>query len=287
MKDNEPGTHSGTQALAPIEQLRGALAGGYFKQMVSLLGSEDKARRFMTSSIEYVRRTPKLLECDRTSLMMSLIQVAQYNFLPSNAAGEAYLVPYAGEAKFQLGYQGIVTLLGRADVNVISAVIVYENDHFEYQEGLEPILEHKPTPFGDEKGEPIGVYTVFEFKGVRTFKVMDKGAVMKIKAMSKGSSRKESPWNSNDPELWMWKKTCLIQHSKILPKSAEIHTALAADYEMSTLHKDPKLDVEGPGAGKASHKPEEQKDTAPSEEASDDADESLEEVGETLFPKKK
>lgn len=227
-------------------------------------GNKDEANRFLTAAIEYVRKVPKLLECEPTSLMMAFVQSAQFRFMPSSVGGEAYVIPYGSEAKFQLGYQGIVTLLYRTNkVKAISANIVYKNDDFEYEEGLSPKLKHKFSPFADvkDRGEPVGVYTVADMgDNIRTFKVMGKDSIMGIKNLSKAKGSKESPWNSDkDPENWMWKKTCLIQHAKLLPKTQELQQAIEIDYEGEGIDK-PVIDAGGIATAKVSHAPEASQD---------------------------
>jgi recombination protein RecT len=244
-------------SLQAIKGLMGTAE--YMKQITNYYrGDRDEALRFLTASVEYIRRVPKLLQCDSVSLLSALVQSAQFRFMPSGVMGEAYIIPYGTDAKFQLGYQGIVTLLYRTGKIVgITANIICENDHFDYEEGLEAHLIHKPAMFGKPKGDPIGVYTVVQMRGgAKTFKVMDKEAVMAIKEMSKAKDRAESPWNSKDPELWMWKKTCLIQHAKLLPKTQELQQAIEKDYEGEGIEK-PAIDVAGPATGRANHMPEE------------------------------
>jgi recombination protein RecT len=220
-------------------------------------GNESEAKRFEVAIVDYVRRKPKLLECDRLSLMSAFAQVAFFKFMPSGVSGEAYIIPYGKEAKFQLGYQGLVTLLYRTNkIKSITSNIIYENDVFEYEEGLEAKLVHKPAMFGKPKGDPIGAYTVVHLTGgQKTFKVMDRDGIMGIKALSKAKDSKESPWNSNqDPQLWMWKKTCLIQHAKLLPRTEELQKAIEEDYKGEGIAKY-ELDAGGPAVGAASHKP--------------------------------
>lgn len=246
--------------ITKLDQLRVDFFKDGIKQVQNYYnGNEDEAKRFLTAAIEYVRRVPKLLECDNLSLMMAFVQSAQFRFMPSGVSGESYVIPYGSEAKFQLGYQGIITLLYRTEkVKGISANIVYSNDDFKYEEGLNPILHHKPASFGKPRGEAVGVYTVAQLEGnARTFKVMDKDSIMGIKELSKAKNTKDSPWNSGkDPELWMWKKTCLIQHAKTLPKTQELQKALESDYEGEGINKTP-LDIAGIATPKASHAPDE------------------------------
>lgn len=259
MDDKKP-THLATvqqRPLTPIETVKQDLYKDINKFAVYFNGNKEDADRFALASYEYVRRVPKLLTVGRESLLMAFVQAAQFRFLPAGVNGEAYIIPYGNEAKFQLGYQGIVTLLYRAGVLAITSNIVYANDTFEYEEGLEAKLVHKPTPFGKDKGEAVGVYTVAQLPGgAKTFKVMDKAAVMGIKALSKAKDSKESPWNSNlDPEKWMWRKTCLLQHSKFLPKTPDLQRAMEVDFEGEGIDK-PRIDPAGPAVGKSFHEPD-------------------------------
>lgn len=249
-----------TQQRPPtsIEQVKADLYKDINKFSVYFNGNKEEADRFVLASYEYVRRVPKLINVGRESLGMAFLQAAQFRFMPAGVNGEAYIIPYGNEAKFQLGYQGIVTLLYRTNkVLAITSNIVYANDKFEYEEGLEPKLVHIPTPFGKDKGEAVGVYTVAQLAGGgRSFKVMDKNAVMGIKALSKAKDSAESPWNSKlDPEKWMWRKTCLLQHAKFLPKTADLQRAMEVDFEGEGIDK-PKFDPAGPAVGKSFHDPE-------------------------------
>jgi len=247
-----------SRPLTPIETFRTNLEGEFVKTVANYYGgNESEAVRFKTAVVDYVRKVPKLLECDRISLLSAFVQLAQFRFMPSGVMGEAYVIPYGKEAKFQIGYQGLVTLLYRtSQVKGISANIVYENDEFNYEEGLNPILYHKPAPFGKAKGKPIGVYTVAQLEGgARTFKVMSEAEVMQIKALSKAKGTADSPWNSDkDPFKGMWKKTCLIQHSKFLPKTADFQLAIEKDMEGEGMDRGG-LDAGGPGVGKSFHTP--------------------------------
>lgn len=255
-------------SLDRIETMKMDMVKDIKKLAVYFAGNKEEAKRFITASYEYVRRVPKLLECDRESLNMSLLQVAYFRFMPSSVSGEAYIIPYGREAKFQLGYQGIVSLLYRTGkISAITSNIIYKNDVFEYEEGIQAKLVHKPALFGSPKGEAIGVYTIAHLSdGNKTFKVLDKEGVMAIRELSKAKDAKDSPWNSDkDPELWMWRKTCLIQHAKLLPRSQELQKAIEEDFKGEGLAKH-KLDAAGPAVGQVSHKPVQLTDTKPAED---------------------
>ena len=118
----------------------------------------------------------------------------------------------------------------------INADIVYENDEFDYQSGLNPTLLHRPKVFED-RGKPIGCYAVATLpSGERAFKVLSKTDVMKFKEFSKSKDSKFSPWNpDNDPELSMWRKTAIKQLAKFLPKNSTIFEAFEKDNKDSRI----------------------------------------------------
>lgn len=239
-----------------LDTLKQELARDYQAQVTNyFMGDKERAMKFMSAVIHSVRTVPKLIECDKTSLLQAFMTCAEFRLYPSNASGEAYVLPYKGKAQFQLGYQGIITLAYRSDVDSLSAHIVYKNDIFEYEEGLNPRLIHKPDPFKD-RGEAIGAYAVASVKGQKIFKVMSKDEILKFKEMSQAKGSQYSPWNAgNDPELWMWKKTVLKQLGKTLPKNSEMHRAIAADNVGDSSKQQPHFDTEGVGAGRALHDP--------------------------------
>lgn len=263
--EKNPHTHVVTQPNArppmPLDEFRKQLyMAKYEQQIFNYLNKDDKAAsKFMSTVIFCVQKNPKLLACERVSLMQSFMSCAEYGLYPSNVAGEAFIVPYKGKAQFQLGYQGLITLLARAGISV-RANIVRKNDVFQYEEGLNPVLSHKPDPFAtDEKrGEPVGAYAILENTlGQKVVKVMGKEAVMKIKDLSQAKDSEYSPWNSKqDPELWMWRKTVLKQAAKLVPKTEVLQKAIAEDNEDSIIKKHI-LDAEGPATGKPDHRPQE------------------------------
>lgn len=194
-------------------------------------GDADKAMKFLTSVAIAVEKTPKLLECDRASLMNAFMTCAELNLYPSNVTGEAFVIPYGGKAQFQLGYQGVLTLLYRAGVQSVRSAIVYEKDHFDYQEGTGAKLIHKPDIRAKDRGKAIAVYAVAVVNDHELFKVMSEADVMKHKALSQAAKSKFSPWTGdNDPELIMWQKTAIKVLAKTLPKNDSVyHKAVAAE----------------------------------------------------------
>ena len=252
-------TTPNSRAPLPIEEFKKELLGDYQKQVTNFfMGDKERAMKFMSAIVYSVQKTPELLNCDRNSLMTAFMTCAEYRLYPSSASGEAYVIPYKGKAQFQLGYQGGVTLAYRAGTENINSEIVYENDEFVHTKGLHPDLKHVPAPFGKEKGKPVGVYAVAEVNGKPIFCVMSEEEVMKFRNLSQAKGSEYSPWNSDkDPQLWMWRKTCLKQLLKLLPKNEEISKALEKDNEDSVVSKQrSSLDAGGPAVGAALHGPQ-------------------------------
>src|SRR3990167_950315 len=208
------------------------LATDYQNQITNYFSvDKEKAMRFMTAISVHVQKTPKLLEADRATLMTAAMTCAELQLYPSNVTGEAFIIPYGGKAQFQLGYQGILTLLYRAGVESVRSAIVYEKDHFDYQEGTGAKLIHKPDIRAKDRGKAIAVYAVAVVNDHELFKVMSEADVMKHKALSQAAKSKFSPWTGdNDPELIMWQKTAIKVLAKTLPNNDSVyHKAVAAE----------------------------------------------------------
>lgn len=223
------------EIIKNANDLKIILANQYQKQINNYFGDEKKALKFLSSVIASVQRTPELLNCELSTVINSFMVMAQLELMPSDVTGEAYVLPYKGKAQFQLGYQGLVTLFYRAGARAITAEIVYKNDKFDYTNG---IITHSPDVFSDKRGEAIGAYVIVETQqGGKISKVMKKNDIMEIgKKFSKSFSSSFTPWKeTNDPELWMWKKTVLKQAAKLVPKNETIYKAIAEDNKDSNI----------------------------------------------------
>ena len=262
---NKPATHAASKPNAAKQAVGGFKDANHFKSTLYtkyqkqvenfFQRDEDRALRFLSSVVRSVESTPELLNCEPDSLMTAFLSCAEYRLYPSSVSGEAYVIPYKGKAQFQLGYQGIITLLYRAGVEAVRSDLVYENDEFEYEAGLEPKLVHKPVLF-ENRGKPIAVYAVAVVNGQNLFKVMTENDVMQYKGFSQSKESQYSPWKpENDPELWMWRKTCIKQLAKSLPKNDDFHRAVAKENEDSTIAMNQR-NANGPATTPASHVPE-------------------------------
>lgn len=188
--------------------------------------------RFTRMVLSALSTTPKLAECTPKSFLGAMMQAAQLGVEPNTMLGQAYLIPRKNhgtlECQFQLGYKGLLDLAYRSEqVELVQAQIVYENDLFDCQYGLEPKLKHVPAD-GD-RGKAIKCYALFKTKsGGYGFEVDSIDAIMKFaKANSDAFGSEFSPWSKHPDE--MIKKTMIKRVLKYAPLKSEFARAVATD----------------------------------------------------------
>jgi recombination protein RecT len=216
--------------VRPVDVVRDALE-KMKPQLAMALPKHLTADRLLRVAMTAVQNTPKLLDCDRTSLYSAIMTCAQLGLEPDGVLGQAYLVPYAGRVQFVPGYKGLITLARNSgEVATIVAREVCENDVFEYNQasGDPP---HHPFSFTADRGRVIGFYAVAKFKdGSFQCEAMSVRDVEVIRDNSKGyryalsvakakNKEPDTPWHNNFVE--MGKKTVLRRLAKYLPMSVQ------------------------------------------------------------------
>lgn len=193
--------------------------------------------RFTRMVLSAVSVNPQLASCTPGSFLGAMMSAAQLGLEPNTALGQAYILPYNNhgklEAQFQLGYKGLIDLAYRSgEVEVVQSHIVYENDDFECNYGLEPTLKH--TPADKNRGDPIKVYAVFKTKsGGFGFEVMSMDDVRRhASKYSKSFNSNYSPWKTNFEE--MAKKTVLKRVLKYAPLKSDFVRGFTQDESIKT-----------------------------------------------------
>ena len=210
-----------------IKKMQGEIA----KALPSVLTPE----RFTRITLSALSTNAKLAETTPQSFLGAMMTAAQLGLEPNTPLGQAYLIPYRNhgvlECQFQLGYKGLIDLAYRSgEVSTIQANVVYENDEFEYELGLEPKLRHVPAK--SDRGDPVFFYAVFRTKdGGYGFDVM---SVDDVRAHAKKYSKAYSngPWQTNFEE--MAKKTVLKRVLKYAPLKTDFVRGLSADETIKT-----------------------------------------------------
>jgi len=193
------------------------------KNLTELLeGSSMTPAQFKQIVINELKRSPKLQEAfikNPASLFASILHCAEMGLNPSQMVGEFFFIPYKDSITPILGYKGLLTLLMRSSkVKKIWSEVVYEDDDFEYELGLEPKLLHTPNHHSVRNSKNIKcIYACAKIENEVIFKVMFKNEIQNIINMSKVPN--ELFFNDKkDPEQWMAKKTVLKQLAKLMPK---------------------------------------------------------------------
>ena len=198
------------------------------RQIAKALPSAITPERFARMAMTAVTMNPDLGKCTPPSFIGAMLQAASLGLEPNTPLGQAYLIPYNNyrsgekEAQFQIGYRGLIELAHRSgEFKSIEAHIVYENDEFEYELGLEPKLRHKPAM--KNRGEIVWVYAIYKLQsGGYGFEVMSKDDINEHR--KKYSKARTSPWDT----AWegMAKKTVIKQALKYAPLKSEFVRAM-------------------------------------------------------------
>lgn len=214
--------------LTPIQLFNNSLE-AYKKQVLPNLLSKHNIEpaQFVQIVVSELKKNPKLLDAFKenpSSLFASILAGAEIGLIPSDMLGEFYLIPRRIDGKQTvtplIGYKGLVSILLRSgEITKIHTECVYEGDHFEAIYGLEQNIIHKPNFDAERSANTLKfVYAVAKLKnGDYQFQVLSKGEILKIKALSRYDN--DLYFNDKkDPQMWMVRKTALIQLSKMLPK---------------------------------------------------------------------
>lgn len=218
-----------TQPPQTIQQWTKAYSSQIAKALPSVLTPERFSRMVLTA----ITKTPKLANCNPASFIGSMLTAAQLGLEPNTPLGQAYLIPYGNECQFQIGYKGMIDLAYRSgEFQCIMSEIVYENDKFEFEYGLNANLTHKPCM--GERGEMKWVYAMYKLKdGGYSFVVKSIDDIIKHgKKYSK--TYNNGPWQSAFEE--MAKKTVIKQLLKYAPLKSEFVRGISSDETVNTLN---------------------------------------------------
>lgn len=208
-------------------------------------GTIDIDRFIAAASIE-IANSPKLMQCDRQSIAISLGQAARYGLEVGALLGQAWLIPYNEKKRqldgsfqkvmtchFQLGYKGIVMLARRSKtIKTISAEVVYDHDKFEVELGMGRRLTHQ-LDIREERGNPIAYYCLVELEnggtqfGVMTMKDVVKHRDLYSKGFQQNADDQDNIWNKNFDEMAL--KTVIIKTLKLCPMSVEALEAVSRE----------------------------------------------------------
>lgn len=119
------------------------------------------AASFTTSVLQIVNSNSMLRNADPMSVFNAACMAATLQLPIQNGLGFAYIVPYKGQAQFQLGYKGLIQLAQRSgQFKRLVAVPVYEKQLIEEDPINGYVFDWKQKSEPTEK--PIGYYAYFQ-----------------------------------------------------------------------------------------------------------------------------
>jgi recombination protein RecT len=194
--------------------------------------------QIVVSELKKNERLQVAFQQNPSSMFASILAGAEIGLIPSDMLGEFYLIPRKIDGKMTvtplIGYKGIHNIILRSgEVTKVHTECVFEGDEFEPIYGLEPNIIHKPNFSVERNANTLKfVYAVAKLKnGDYQFCVLSKNDIIKIKSLSRYDN--DLYFNdSKDPQMWMVRKTALIQLSKMLPKDFYGKKAVEMDNQL-------------------------------------------------------
>lgn len=131
------------------------------------------------------------------------------------------------EATLDISYMGLIKLVTRnGSIAKVEANVVYDNDTFECEYGLNPKFRHVPAMV--DRGKMLAVYAIAHIRGAEPqIEVLTRDDIADIKGASQGG------------EVWlkwpaqMWRKSAIRRLFKYLPQmdmTDELITAMSIEY---------------------------------------------------------
>ena len=185
-----------------------------------------KSQQFITSILQVTASNSLLTKATPESIYGAAITAAVLDLPIQNNLGFAYIVPYGGQAQFQIGYKGLIQLAIRTgQFKNISACPIYAG-----QIVSENPLTGYVFDFSVKKqGEPIGYAAYIAFGAFEKIEYLSKeDALAHGKKFSKQFS---GVWTSNFDAMAL--KTVMKMVLKFAPLSVEIQRAVVADQSVS------------------------------------------------------
>lgn len=162
-------------------------------QFEDVLADRMPVERLMRTLFMACEKTPKLLDCNRQSLINSGMTFAVLALETDGVTGQGYILPFKQTAQPVVGYKGYNTIGARSRLS-ISGQVVREGDEYDFDIG-QGWVKHKPTAAG-ATGRVIAAWSKAA--------ALDRPAIVEwmwlpdleaVRAKSPGARMSDSPWN--------------------------------------------------------------------------------------------
>lgn len=186
--------------LTPAQELAARVRGDDFKEQVALaLPDNVSADRFVRVMATALIENPELAkQAEHGSILSAGLKAAADGLLPDGR--EAAFVVFKEKAAYMPMIGGFRKIAGEHGWSIRTQV-VYANDEFVYEIGLEPTLKHVPVRPGAERGDAIAAYAVGKHRDGRTeVEVMTAAEIEKVRQVSRSKDR--GPWVEWTERMW-------------------------------------------------------------------------------------
>ena len=197
----------------------------------------DKPNVFLKEAafaMQAIKESQQLVKISNTeagaeSIKNAVINIALTGLSLHPSFAHAYLVPRGGKCCLDISYKGLIKIVSEDNSNIssVSAMVVYDWDKFEYEEGSTPFVKHIPNLMPEVDTEVIrkdpkkiwdhvvGAYSRAIMRdGSVSMAVLPKWRLWKIYQTSKSKDSIYSPWTTWPEE--QIRKTVIKYHSKTL-----------------------------------------------------------------------
>jgi recombination protein RecT len=186
----------------------------------------QKSAGFISSVLQTVNNNNLLAKADPATILNAAATAASLDLPINQSLGRAWIVPFKGQAQFQIGYKGFVELAQRSGrYKSINAIEVYENQY----NAFNALTEQIDADFSvDGTGKVVGYAAHFELLNGFTKTVFWSREKVEQHAKRFSKSFANGPWKTDFDA--MAKKTVLkytLSNWGIL--SIEMQTAHLAD----------------------------------------------------------
>jgi len=204
----------------------------------AVCGKALDPERMINMVYQAATRNQGLLECTPESIAICLLQSTQAGLEIESPLQYSHAVPFKNkhtqkrEAKFIIGYRGILYLIRSSDPNVtnIESRIVRKNDKFTLRYGDNQEVSLEPN-LDEDGGEVRGAYMMVRYSDGRPPHI-EYMNLKQLRAVSNRAASSEGPWKTDEEE--MMRKTVLKRGAKPLSLSPIAAQVIAYDNKIET-----------------------------------------------------
>jgi recombination protein RecT len=154
---------------------------------------KDRAPQFMTSLLSVVNNSDLLKKVDPMSVIQSAMIAASLNLPIDPNLGQAYIVPYKGQATFQVGYRGYIQMaLKTGQYKNINVIEIYEGEFVKFDR----LTEELELDFANKKSNVVVGYAAY-FELINGFKKTVYWTKEQIVNHKNKFSKSEYVWRDN------------------------------------------------------------------------------------------